>query len=153
MWFTAFSSSTFPFIVSFLSPPFYISFCYLRSSHLPLLFGEAHRFFVPRYQWLGFLVTYGPYRSPFSLLLCYFFCCELIAIPWYPCNVLVCRHCYWIGTLSLFACFVFGSVLGLINHGMVAVLFFTPLMLIYFFVLVALFMFKGHSCFRVSACA
>jgi hypothetical protein len=99
---------------------------------------------------LVFLVTYSPYRSPMSLLLCSFFSCKLIAIPWDACNVLVSRHCYWIGTLSLFARFIFGPVLGLLNHRMVAV-FFTPLMLIYFVVLVALFMFKGHSCFRVSA--
>jgi hypothetical protein len=65
---------------------------------------------------------------------------------------MVCQHCYWIGTLSLFACFIFGPVLGLLNHGMAAV-FFTLLMLIYFVDLVALFMFKGHSCFRVSAYA
>jgi hypothetical protein len=135
-----------PFLLSwvFLSPPIYISFSFLRSSHLPLLFGEGDQFFMPHYQWFGFLVTYGPNRSPFSLLLCSFFSCELIAIPWDPCNVLVCWHCYCIGTLSLFACFVFGPVLGLLNNGMVAV-FFTPLMLIYFVVLVALFMFKGHT--------
>jgi hypothetical protein len=119
---------------------------------LPLFFGEDHRFFVPHYQWFGFLVTYGPNHSPLSLLLCSFFSCELIAIPWDPCNVLVCRHCYWIGTPCLFVCFVFGLVLGLLNHRMVAV-FFTPLMLIYFVVLVVLFIFKGHSCFRVTAYA
>ena len=65
-----------PFLLSwvFLSPLFYISFSFPHSSHLPLLSGEPHWFFVPRYQWFGFLLPMVPIVVP-SL-----FCCVIFSV-------------------------------------------------------------------------